>query len=128
MKALLLDTNIVIDFLRQRPPAVAYVGRMLDDHPTGVFLSTVTVAELYAGVREGQERRILAAFLSLFKLLPVDDTVAELGGLLKRDYQAAFKIDLPDALIAATAQIHDLTLATRNTKHFPMLADVVAPY
>jgi hypothetical protein len=76
----LIDTNTVIDHLRQRAPAVEFV-RVLTDRPA---LSAMTVAELYAGVREGAERARLAALVAGSQIIDVDAQLAEHAGLLYR--------------------------------------------
>jgi hypothetical protein len=54
--------------------------------------------------------------------------IAERGGLFSRDYRASHGCGLADCLIAATADLHGLSLVTLNAKHFPMLHDVETPY
>jgi len=91
-------------------------------------MSAITLAELYAGVREGTERTALDTFVQAFTILPVDDEIAVKGGLYRRDYSKSHSVGLADALIAATAAKHNATLVTLNNKHFPMLTNVVVPY
>jgi predicted nucleic acid-binding protein len=86
------------------------------------------VAELYAGVREGSERHTLERFLAAFEVVPVDEAIAAKGGLYRRDYGKSHGTGLADALIAATAAVHQATLVTLNKKHFPMLASIHVPY
>ena len=121
---LLIDTDVLIDFLRAVPPAV----RWLEGTTGRVFISTITVSELFAGVREGQERETLEAFIRTFEIIPVDEAVARRGGLIRRDFFRSHGVGLPDALLAATALIHDLEFVTLNQKHFPMLENLRAPY
>jgi hypothetical protein len=122
--ALLLDTDILIDYLRDRPEAVAYIDN-LDD---ALSISVITAAELYAGVREGAERTRLDTFLLAFSVLPVDTEIAVRGGLLRRDFGKSHGTGLADALIAATVMAHQLRLVGLNRKHFPMLPDMLTPY
>jgi predicted nucleic acid-binding protein len=121
---LLIDTDVVIDYLRGRVEAVAYVEALTEP----VLMSVITQAELFAGVREGSERSQLETFVSVFELVDVDPEIARVGGLLRRDYGKSHNVGLPDALIAATARTRGATLMTLNSKHFPMLDDVVIPY
>jgi hypothetical protein len=51
-----------------------------------------------------------------------------MAGFFKRDYQPSHGTGIADALIAATAEVHEMRLVTLNEKHFPMLDDVVVPY
>jgi predicted nucleic acid-binding protein len=121
---LLLDTDILIDYLRGRAEAVAY----LENRSEPLAVSAITVAELYAGVREGEERTKLTLFLSALEVIPVDEQIAARGGLFRRDYSKSHGTGLADALIAATAELHHATLVTLNAKHFPMVTGVLVPY
>lgn len=121
---LLLDTDVLIDYLRGQAEAVAYLERLT----TALLISALTVAELYAGVRDGEERTRLDAFISAFEIVPIDAEIAVRGGLYRRDYGKSHGVGLADALIAATAMGKQVTLVTLNKKHFPMLSDVLVPY
>jgi len=101
---ILVDTDVLVDHLRGHRRFVA--GR--DE----VHVSAVTRAELFSG-RGGEERRIRRLLQPTIGL-PVDSAVAERAGRLRRDNQRR----LPDALIAATALEHRLTLVTRNARDF----------
>jgi predicted nucleic acid-binding protein len=121
---LLLDSDVLIDFLRGHSPAVAFMARA----PLPLYLSVITVAEAYAGVRDGEERDKLDKTLGAFETLNLDSKVAALGGIFRRDYGKSHGVGLADALIAATARHRGCTLATLNKKHYPMLNVVVTPY
>lgn len=122
--ALLIDTDVLIDYLRGNPSAVEF----LENDRRRLLISAISVAELYAGVREGAERKALDIFLSAFDLMPVDASIAERGGLYRRDYLRSHAVTLADALIAATASVRSATLVTLNRKHFPMISDIYTPY
>jgi predicted nucleic acid-binding protein len=121
---MLIDSDILIDFLRGHPEAIRFLEQKVDD----ISVSAITVAELFQGVREGQERIKLATTLSAFIILPVTSEIAEIAGLLRRDFRDRFGCGLGDCMIAATATLHDLRLATLNAKHFGMLEAVEVPY
>ena len=124
MAKLLLDTSILVDYLRNQPAAVAYVEATAEQQ----LVSVVVVAELYGGVRDGAERTQLAALVAAYPVLPVTESLAVTGGLLWRQYRPSHGVGLADALLAATALAQGATLVTLNGKHFPMLADVLVPY
>jgi predicted nucleic acid-binding protein len=90
--------------------------------------SVITVAELYAGVRDGEERQRLDAFVAAFEVLALDRQPAQRAGLWRRQYGPSHGTGLADALIAASAEAAGATLVTLNRRHFPMLAEVLAPY
>lgn len=123
-KTLLVDTDVCIDYLRGRSEAIAYLEALVEP----VFISVVTLAELYAGVRDGDERSRLDLFVSVFDAAPIDEGIALRAGLICRDIRRTHKIGLADAMIAATVERLQAALVTLNKKHFPMLEAVIVPY
>jgi len=123
-EVLLIDTDVLIDFLRHRGEALAYLksrtGRLL--------ISAITVAELYAGVCEGRETTELEVLVAVLEVVPVDQETARMGGDYRRLYRKSHNLGLSDTLIAASAVKANATLVTLNRKHFPMLPDLVVPY
>ena len=96
-----------------------------------LMVSSIGVAELYAGVRgdaDGAEQAVLESLLSLFRVVPVSDEIARLGGLYKRDYGRSHGVGLTDGIIAATATVEDAELMTRNVRHYPMFAGIEPAY
>ena len=124
MNRLLVDTDIAIDYLRGERAAVAFVR----EHEKEISLSAVTVAELFAGVREGDETFELEEFVRLFPVIPVDLEIAKTAGLHRRDFGPSHGTGLADGMIAATADGHELELKTLNTRHYPMLRRLRPPY
>ena len=125
-KPCLLDTDVLIDYLRKRPKAAAVFDKLPDD----CAVCAMSVAELHAGVREGAERDALNTLLSSFTLVEVTAEIAAQGGLLRRDWGMSHGVGLNDALIAATALHTGRVLLSLNGKHFPMLGkgQLVVPY
>jgi hypothetical protein len=121
---LLLDSDVLIDYLRGQADAVAFIGKTRRP----LRIAAVTVAELYVGVREGEERQVLDRFLGLMEVVPVTQAIARQAGLWRRDFGKSHGTGLMDALIAATAELDRSTLVTLNEKHFPMLETVLVPY
>lgn len=122
--SLVIDTDVLIDYLRDQPLAVAFLEG--SDQPLAA--SVVSIAELHVGVREGVERQRLDDFVSAFEVLPLEKEAAMQAGLLRRQYGRSHGMGLADALIAASVQAAGATLATLNRRHFPMLAHVLVPY
>jgi predicted nucleic acid-binding protein len=112
----LLDTDVLIDFLRGNEQA----KRVLLDLEES-YVSAISVAELYAGVRNVKEAGILYSLIQDLTVLDVTAAVAQAGGEIKSQFFSSHGVGLPDALIAATAQANRLNLLTLNVKHFPML-------
>ena len=120
----LIDTNIIIDYLREKAEALTF----LEGLNQRALISSLTVAELYVGVRDGQERQRMEAFLGAFEVVPVSEAMAQQGGLYRRDYGPSHGTDLIDGIIAATTQEKKARLVTMNDRHFPMLSRVLVPY
>jgi predicted nucleic acid-binding protein len=116
---LLLDTNILIDALCGRSACLTMLAAATS---AGHQLSTsvVNLAEVYAGMRPGEETRT-RRFLSPFPSFPVTEATAERAGLLKFKWARKGKtLSIVDTIVAATALEHNLALVTANRKDFPM--------
>jgi predicted nucleic acid-binding protein len=75
------------------------------------------------------ERRAVARLFDALILLPVTDSVARSAGAMIRTFRRSHPgIDIADYLIAATADVGGLVLATLNVKHFPMLSGLRPPF
>lgn len=122
--SLLLDTNILIDHIRRVPVAVAWL-RSLPESPR---ISVISLLELYAGALSQREERDIDAVCAPLQWLPIGAEIAQRGGSFIRHYGTSHGIDIPDALIAATAEHHGLRLATLNVKHFPMFPKLKRAY
>ncbi|MGC9258481.1 MAG: type II toxin-antitoxin system VapC family toxin [Phycisphaerae bacterium] len=123
-KSILVDTDVMIDYLRGNEKAVSFLKR----HADHIVLSSITVAELYAGVQGEAEQELLDAVIALFRIIPVTVESAKIGGLLKQTFGKSHGVGLADAIIAATIQIENTELGTLNTKHYPMLAGLKPAY
>jgi len=123
-RAMLLDTDVLIDFLRGYEKAVSFVNA----NSSRIILSSVIVAELYAGVKGDAEQATLERFISLFRVIPVDSEIAKTGGLYKRDFSKSHGVGLADAILAATAESENAELITLNTKHYPMIRGLLPAY
>ena len=114
----LLDSNILILHLRERPEITALLTRWGKEGT--LYISVATRTEIVAGMRPHEEERTLELLDSL-ENLPVDEAIADRAGRLIYQYaRQGIQLSFADALIAATALEHDLTLATTNPKHFPI--------
>ena len=123
-KRLLLDTDVLIDFLRGQPQAV----QLLEDTDCEFHVSAVSVAELYVGVRDGQEREVLDQLVGVLRTIEISTEIAQQAGLWRREYGKSHGTGILNALIAACADALQIPLATLNVKHFPMLPNISAPY
>lgn len=123
-EVILLDTDVLVDFFRGHAKAVSIVQTCSPQ----IILSSIVVAELYAGVKGDAEKAAMESFISLFYVVPVSARIAKAGGLYKRDYGKSHGVGLADAIIAATAEVENAKLKTLNTKHYPMLKGLRPAY
>lgn len=108
----LLDTNVVIGLLKQRTAAVELIeAHKLD--LSQVAISQITRMELlgFPGLPKLEEQRI-QAFLQSCLVLPIDEAVEQRAIQLRRSGNCK----LPDAIIAATAHVHQFTLLTLDER------------
>lgn len=130
----LLDTNVLSELRKRRPHGgvVAWL-RAVDD--TRLFVSAVTVGEIQAGMeltREQDEAKAaeieswLEQVMATSQVLPMDAVIFRCWArLMHRQSDTLYE----DAMIAATAQAHGLTVATRNVAAFRALGvAVVDPF
>lgn len=122
----LLDTVTISAFRRESrtPPQVLKWSSALEE--TCHFLSVISLNEIYFGIRTVEVKdpvfakklhRWYQAILEqerIYRILVVNREIAELAALFRADLETPYY----DSLIAATAKVHGLTLATRNTVDF----------
>jgi hypothetical protein len=138
----LVDTNVI----SATAPATAVkrfeLVEWMGSHSRDLFLSAVTIAEIADGIakakREGAQRKAsdlsawLQAVLHLYgdRVLPFDSPTAEIAGALADlAHGHGHSPGFADIAIAATARRHNLTILSRNERHFaPMNAAVVDPF
>jgi toxin FitB len=138
----LVDTNVISVTAPTTAVRRSELMEWMDSHSPDLFLSAVTVAEIAEGIakaeRVGAKQKAsnlsawLRAVLHLYgdRVLPFDSPTAEIAGALAdlargRGQSPGFA----DIAIAATARRHDLTILSRNVRHFaPMDVAVVDPF
>ncbi|MFZ5632931.1 MAG: type II toxin-antitoxin system VapC family toxin [Bacillota bacterium] len=125
-----IDTNIIIDHLRNIPQATRQLQEVENGNLEGL-ISTITVMELMAAPKMTPQRvDAIKSLLGIFDHIPVDDHVAAMAGGLLSKYHSSHGLDPMDAIIAATALINDAVLFTLNKKHFKFIEGLVSvnPY
>jgi len=119
VKAVLLDSDVAIEILRNRDEGVQARWNDLASSDALLLYSPVSAAEIWHGTRE-PERESVSAWFAVMICVPIDAATGLRAGEYLRQFHRSHGLQLGDALIAATASIHGLHLWTRNRKHYPM--------
>ena len=112
---ILCDTNILIEFYKDHEEAV---NALREIGLPNIAVSVVTVGELYFGARDRRELLKIKKHLAGLHQIAVDTEISTQFLSLLETYALSHRLNLPDALIAATALRHGLSLYTLNVKDF----------
>jgi predicted nucleic acid-binding protein len=122
----LVDSDVIIAHLRGVEPARDWLRKERSAGPLAV--SAVSVTEITGGMRSA-ERHEVWRLLSSFRVEPVTGPAAGRAGEFMRKYRRSHTgIGVADYLIAGTADIRGLRLATLNVRHFPMFDGLTTPF
>jgi tRNA(fMet)-specific endonuclease VapC len=117
MNKSLLDTNILIRYLRKVPGFLDLLGQL---EAGGLYISAMTRLEIVRGMRD-RERTKTFDLLNSVETVPMTVEIADMAGEFIRSWRSRGVIlGDADAIIAASAMYHNLTLVTTNARHFPM--------
>ena len=114
----IIDTDILIDATNGNEDATSFlVGQQV----VGIQISIISAIELVVGCRNKVELTQTQKFLQDCTVLPITANASQIAYRLVESFYLSHGLIMADALIAATALEHDLTLYTRNTRHFRMI-------
>lgn len=132
--AYLLDTNVISE-LRKRKPHGAVLAWIQSIPEEALYVSAVTIGEIQAGIeitREQDEAKADEIEQWLDELAQTSNVIDTSAPIFRRWAQLMHRRadhHLEDALIAATALVHDLTVSTRNVRDFnPFGVDLINPF
>jgi len=119
-KKYLIDTNVISHLFANRLPApgALFVKNVIDDD---FIISVAVEIEVLTNHEIPGKMPLIENFISLAMVLPLDKDVTNKTIELRRSYT---KLKLGDAIIAATAVVHDLILVTNNIKDFKNIAGI----
>ena len=121
---ILLDTDVLVDFLRGYNKAVVLVNA----YSNRIILSSIVIAELYAGINGEDEQVALDKFVSLFRVIPVNTEIAKAGGFYKRQFDRSHGIGLADANIAVSVVAKNAELKALNIRRYAMIKGLAPAY
>jgi tRNA(fMet)-specific endonuclease VapC len=123
----LLDTNICIFLIKKKNQQL--IEKLKKNYNKGIFISSLTLAELEFGVENSdhkEKNRIsLIEFLTIFEILNFEQKDTQAFGIIKSDLRKSGKmIGAMDALLAAQSISRNLIFVTNNTKEFERIKNL----
>ncbi len=122
----LVDTNIIIYYLDNQKQAVEFIQRHYSVIDNPLYVSIITVIEVLSFKFSSKEQeQIVREFLQdNFVWLTIDNNIIDKTANIRQNK----KMKTPDAIIGATALVHNLAIVTRNAKDFQHLSmEVINP-
>lgn len=115
---MILDTDVLIWLMRQNSNAISLVASIRQRE-----IAQATWLELVEGVRNKRELAEVKSLLADLnvRVLPLTESIGQRAGILMEEHALKGGLDAMDSLIAATALVTNLPLATANRKHYKSL-------
>jgi len=113
----IIDTDVCIDFLKEKEYAVNLFSEILNDD---CYISILTNYELLKGAFTPKQQKIVQNFVKLTEIINLDKNIIKTGAEFFRKYRKkGITLSNMDCLIMATAKEKNLKIITRNVKHYP---------
>ncbi len=125
MTLTIVDSNILIDAVRARAPALRFLEEAASAGP--IWSSVVMRAEVVIGAMPDEEARITGWFDAI-EWQDVTPSIADLAGRLGMPFRRSHSIGMVDLILAATVIELGGALATLNVRDFPMFPGLQPPY
>jgi predicted nucleic acid-binding protein len=124
---LLLDTDVMIDLLRQYPPAVAWLDSLGEEE---IVLPGFVIMELMQGCRNKQEQEKMEADLAAYSVAWPSPATCDAASSVFAQYHLSHGLGILDALIGQMAVALHVPLHTFNQKHYVAIPQLITiqPY
>ena len=121
MSFVICDTNIFISLFENIKPTVEELELIGSNN---VLITSVSVMELYRGMRNKKEMIDMQAKIKRYNVLHIDEEVSNYAIELIHKFKLSHNLQIPDAIIAAMSIVNDLELFTYNVKDFKFIPDI----
>lgn len=118
MGKFLLDSDVVIAWLRRDEDVIGWLKER-DAAGDVIGWTPVSIAEVGAGIRP-REAFVMDDLARVLDCVELDERVGRKAGRYRLQFGASHGVEIADALIAAAAHVHGMTLCTCNLRHYPM--------
>jgi len=117
MEDILIDTDVVIEYLRSKEKSSTELIRLLQKHD--VFLSAISEFELYLGARTERHQKDLEMIFNKVEIIPFDIGCGKIAASIWKDLELAHQNpEIKDIFIESIAIRNDIWLRTFNEKYF----------
>jgi predicted nucleic acid-binding protein len=117
----LCDTNVFIHAFNGRE---ATIDKLTEIGLENVALSVITVMELYQGMSNKMELAQMKRKIKYYDIVEIDTEISKLATTLIENFKLSNSLQIPDAIIGATAVIYQIPLFTYNTKDFNFIPGI----
>ena len=118
----LCDTNIFISAFNGRQDTIAQLDKIgLDE----IVLSVVTVMELFQGMGNKEELARMRKKIRYYDVVQIDEAISAKAVEFIETYKLSHGLNIPDAIIGASAVVHQIPLYTYNTRDFDFLPGII---
>lgn len=117
----LCDTNIFIHAFNGEAQTISTLESIGYDN---ILLSSITVMELYQGMGNKKELREMKKKIRYYDVIEVDAEISKLATQLIDQFNLSHGLLIPDAIIAASAVVHQIELFTYNVKDFQFISGI----
>jgi len=117
----LCDTNIFIHAFNGRQTTIERLQEIGLDQ---IALSVITLMELYQGMGNKVELAQMKRKIRYYDVVDIDIATSKMAANLVENYKLSHNLQIPDAIIAATAVIHQIPLYTYNIKDFAFIPGI----
>ncbi len=121
-KIVLCDTNILIELSKNNQEVSA---KLKNIGYSNIAVSSVSAGEFIYGALNKAELAKIRKALNAIQIIHVNEAVSEKTLALLENYSLSHNLDVPDALIAATALVHNIQLYTLNVKDFRFIESIL---
>ena len=117
----LCDTDVIIEYLKGNESTKRVFDKL---QRTNIFLSAITLMELYYGALNKKELNKIKKVLGSFEIVLLNEGITKMAVNLIERYSKSHGLKIPDALIASTALYYEFSLWTYNVKDFRFIEDL----
>ena len=119
---ILVDTDILIDISREIPTAINRIKQ--EEIKNQLCISVITQMELIVGCRNKMEQQKLNKFLKRYLIININESISNQAYKLLEKYRLSHGLLIPDAFIAATVMIFNISLLSKNQSDYRFMDEI----